>query len=609
LKTIFYKLRIYLANVRIVTTTLSITIFISLISLSQIKQADYNLENRKSIGIIMFKNNNVERKIDGKVVWNKSENNTILYSKDTIRTDKDSSVIIKLNDETEIRIDENTMVMIDLNEKESKIELLKGTLRAIRSSNSKVPLNIKILEKILAILEDGDVNLKKTESVSISVNRGLMKLLYDGKEFLVKLNQFFSINEKGTVNLLSVAPVLIYPEDQKFFVSKEKYLSIDFQWNSNIKNGNSRIEFSSDRNFTTISHSELVSNSSFKKEFGYGITYWRVINTIKGNDEISLERKFTVLKEEEQIVFFPTNNISKTSNEFPKTILFKWKENYLIKDYTIEISKDKDFKDIEKVFTTTQSQIGIELDKEGIYYYRFKVNFNHPDIPSKRTAIQKFELVKNISTNPPLLISPVENSEIIFSNNMKLSLIFEWSEKEGNDSYLIQISKDSEFTKMIHEEVVYSNIYFLNKDLKEDEYYWRVKVLNSKKDILNISLVSKFFVKKENVQILLLSPENNLKFINDKQLPVLKWKSDLKINKFTIELSSDSKFEKVISKYSTRKKLFILSNLTKGKYFWRVTDETSKSKSNIFSFELKDDLNENLPPEIDVEDNTYFINK
>jgi hypothetical protein len=470
-------------------------------------------------------------------------------------------------------------------------------------------LNIKILEKILAILEDGDVNLKKTESVSISVNRGLMKLLYDGKEFLVKLNQFFSINEKGTVNLLSVAPVLIYPEDQKFFVSKEKYLSIDFQWNSNIKNGNSRIEFSSDRNFTTISHSELVSNSSFKKEFGYGITYWRVINTIKGNDEISLERKFTVLKEEEQIVFFPTNNISKTSNEFPKTILFKWKENYLIKDYTIEISKDKDFKDIEKVFTTTQSQIGIELDKEGIYYYRFKVNFNHPDIPSKRTAIQKFELVKNISTNPPLLISPVENSEIIFSNNMKLSLIFEWSEKEGNDSYLIQISKDSEFTKMIHEEVVYSNIYFLNKDLKEDEYYWRVKVLNSKKDILNISLVSKFFVKKENVQILLLSPENNLKFINDKQLPVLKWKSDLKINKFTIELSSDSKFEKVISKYSTRKKLFILSNLTKGKYFWRVTDETSKSKSNIFSFELKDDLNENLPPEIDVEDNTYFINK
>lgn len=609
MKTIFYKLRIYLANVRIVTTTLSITIFISLISLSQIKQADYNLENRKSIGIIMFKNNNVERKIDGKVVWNKSENNTILYSKDTIRTDKDSSVIIKLNDETEIRIDENTMVMIDLNEKESKIELLKGTLRAIRSSNSKVPLNIKILEKILAILEDGDVNLKKTESVSISVNRGLMKLLYDGKEFLVKLNQFFSINEKGTVNLLSVAPVLIYPEDQKFFVSKEKYLSIDFQWNSNIKNGNSRIEFSSDRNFTTISHSELVSNSSFKKEFGYGITYWRVINTIKGNDEISLERKFTVLKEEEQIVFFPTNNISKTSNEFPKTILFKWKENYLIKDYTIEISKDKDFKDIEKVFTTTQSQIGIELDKEGIYYYRFKVNFNHPDIPSKRTAIQKFELVKNISTNPPLLISPVENSEIIFSNNMKLSLIFEWSEKEGNDSYLIQISKDSEFTKMIHEEVVYSNIYFLNKDLKEDEYYWRVKVLNSKKDILNISLVSKFFVKKENVQILLLSPENNLKFINDKQLPVLKWKSDLKINKFTIELSSDSKFEKVISKYSTRKKLFILSNLTKGKYFWRVTDETSKSKSNIFSFELKDDLNENLPPEIDVEDNTYFINK
>ena len=609
MKGLLYKLRIYLVNVRIVTTILGIIIIISIISLSQIKQIDYNIDNKKQIGMIMFKNNNVERKIDGKVVWNTSENNTILYSKDTIRTDKNSSVIIKLNDETEIRIDENTMVMIDLNEKESKLELIKGTMRAIRSSNSKVPLNIKILENILAILEDGDVNLKKDENVSISVNRGLMKLLYDGKEFLIKINQFFSIKKKGNVNILSIAPILVYPEDQKFFITKEKFLNIDFHWNSNINNSSFRIEFSSDRNFNKIYFTQLITSSFFKKEFSYGTTYWRVVNNIKGNDEISLERKFTVLKEEEQIVFYPTNNISKSSNEFPKTLLFKWKENYLIKDYTIEISKNKDFKNIDKVFTTTQSQIGIEFDEEGIYYYRFKLNFNHPDIPSKTTSTQKFELTKNLVINPPTLISPIQNSELILSNRIKLPFFFQWTEEKEIDSYHIQISTDSNFKNIFHEDIVTSNLYFLNKELKDNIYYWRVKVLNSKKETLNISLINNFLLRKENIEIVLVSPENNLKIINDNKLPVFRWETDIKTNKYIVEISSDKNFQKIISKFSTTRKSYTLTNFTKGKYFWKVTDETKKYRSNIYSFELLDDLNYNLPPEIEVEDNTYFINK
>ncbi|MDX1957741.1 MAG: FecR family protein [Leptospiraceae bacterium] len=590
------------------TSILSLVIIICTILLFQENKSSFQLKKQKKIGLVQFKNNTVERKQDGSVVWNKAENNTSLYEKDTIRTDFDSSVILNLSDGTEVRIDENTMVLIDLNDKESTIQLLKGNIRAIRTIKTEKPLNIHILEKIIAILDEGDINLKKSEDVSVNVNSGFAKLIQDSKEFFIKANEFFRIKKTGEVDLLSVAPVLVSPEDQKFFISKEKTLRIDFVWSSKNQNLKSRIDFSNDRSFKNIFFTKDVYENSYSKEFNYGTTYWRVIHSVKGKDEISLERKFTILKEEDQTVFFPTTNIKKTYSEFPKTVLFKWKENFLIKEYTIEISKDADFNSIVKTITTLQSQINVEFPEEGKYYYRFKLTFNHPDIPNKSTPIQSIDLKRNDNLVAPILLSPHDNTEIYHPSNTSLPIYFYWEDKDDFDSYKIQISNDYSFQRIYFEEIISASTYIFKKQIPEGKYFWRLIGNHNSKEAV-YSKINIFTLKKEDIKIFLQSPENGVEIDSTKEDKFeFKWLTTELVEDFQFEISKNKNFTSKVLIQKVKKKNILISGLTIGSYYWRVLGLKGNMKSNIGYFKIWS--NESIEaPSLEESDGTFFIEK
>ncbi len=88
----------------------------------------------ESIGTVSFKINSIQRKFDTAVVWQAIQSESPLRDKDTIKTYPEADAIIKLNDGTEIQVDENTMIYLDYSGKSPNINFEGGS---IQINNSK----------------------------------------------------------------------------------------------------------------------------------------------------------------------------------------------------------------------------------------------------------------------------------------------------------------------------------------------------------------------------------------------------------------------------------------------------------------------------------------
>ena len=85
---------------------------------------DFNrtsVRNEQEIATIYFKRKIAQRKFSDSVVWERLQQNSLLYNEDIIRTDSASSAVMNFLNGTSIDLGENTMVQMF---QEKKGELL-----------------------------------------------------------------------------------------------------------------------------------------------------------------------------------------------------------------------------------------------------------------------------------------------------------------------------------------------------------------------------------------------------------------------------------------------------------------------------------------------------
>jgi hypothetical protein len=97
-----------------------------------------NIGSFESIGTVSFKINSIQRKFDTAVVWQAIQSESPLRDKDTIKTYPEADAIIRLNDGTEIQVDENTMIYLDYSGKSPNINFEGGSIQ-INNSKGKNP--------------------------------------------------------------------------------------------------------------------------------------------------------------------------------------------------------------------------------------------------------------------------------------------------------------------------------------------------------------------------------------------------------------------------------------------------------------------------------------
>ena len=288
----------------------------------------------------------------------------------------------------------------------------------------------------------------------------------------------FSVERKSVLK----KPSLYVPLDNGIVNTDEEIGSIAFSWkreseaesyivkianNSELKNP-FIIETTKDNFFT-------FDTKNVEKQLKDGKWFWSVtVQDFEGTlSEASDIRTFFAMKgKPEQHLIEPFDGF-KVADSFVFDTKFTWKKNFpeSFESY-LQISKNQDFRKIEKEEKVLGNSFSGANLKEGVYYWRLK-SVNTIDGSEFVTSGRKIDVVGNLAAAN--LIEPTE--KIIARENVPCE--FKWSEVSDASYYKLMIYKKSD-NKLVLEDVIYDTEYktdLFHNSIFEDKtmYRWELQ--------------------------------------------------------------------------------------------------------------------------------------
>lgn len=288
----------------------------------------------------------------------------------------------------------------------------------------------------------------------------------------------FSVERKSVLK----KPSLYVPLDNGIVNTDEEIGSIAFSWkreseaesyivkianNSELKNP-FIIETTKDNFFT-------FDTKNTEKKLKDGKWFWSVtVRDFEGTlSEASDIRTFFAMKgKPEQHLIEPFDGF-KVADSFVFDTKFTWKKNFpeSFESY-LQISKNQDFRKIEKEEKVLGNSFNGTNLKEGVYYWRLK-SVNTIDGSEFVTSGRKIDVVGNLAAAN--LIEPTDR--IIARENVPCE--FKWSEVSDASYYKLMIYKKSD-NKLVLEDVIYDTEYktdLFHNSIFEDKtmYRWELQ--------------------------------------------------------------------------------------------------------------------------------------
>ena len=218
------------------------------------------------IGVVSFLSNDVFRRNQNSLVWNRLDRKDSIYFGDTVTTLEDSEAIIKISDTgSEIEIDPNSMIILEFMDDSFNLTFLRGK---IYSNSSAMLMNVKYGDELIKannssfsfsnneiFVLDGILKAKDK-----SIKEGYLATMRDSSVLKIKKNLFNIINPVNNEKILS-------PEREKF---------VKFKWEKLTRAKYVEIDISKDRDFKKVIYNKRFSRkSSFSKIMQEGVYYYR----------------------------------------------------------------------------------------------------------------------------------------------------------------------------------------------------------------------------------------------------------------------------------------------------------------------------------------------
>ena len=441
----------------------------------------------------------------------------------TVAIDKDFENVVALEDitnqnEKQIQLDaEKYFWKVSVVEDATKEKVLtsqSGKLQIIKSlkPNQIVPAenaSFSYRSRIPSIrFMWGEANQATSYKVEIATNPSMENPIVEQRTNLTSLiistlefgNYYWRVTPYYTINNLGFAnpsevksfsverksvlkkPSLYVPLDNGIVNTDEEIGSIAFSWkreseaesyivkianNSELKNP-FIIETTKDNFFT-------FDTKNVEKKLKDGKWFWSVtVQDFEGTlSEAADIRTFFAMKgKPEQHLIEPFDGF-KVADSFVFDTKFTWKKNFpeSFESY-LQISKNQDFRKIEKEEKVLGNSFSGANLKEGVYYWRLK-SVNTIDGSEFVTSGRKIDVVGNLAAAN--LIEPTE--KIIARENVPCE--FKWSEVSDASYYKLMIYKKSD-NKLVLEDVIYDTEYktdLFHNSIFEDKtmYRWELQ--------------------------------------------------------------------------------------------------------------------------------------
>ena len=563
---------------------------------------DYNRRvdagKNRVVGELIIKRNRAERKYTRQVVWEDLSNSVPLYNRDAIRTGKLSEAIIKLLDGTEIVVEENSMIVLNISDQKAMdINFEYGSVQAARSKSGDTKVNIKKGDKTISI-SDSDVSLSGSEGdeLSLVVKRGEATLESGGKTEKLEENQSAKIADEGIqIRKISVLPVS--PEDGGRVFASGNRATVPFRWKSDASQA--LLEISQNRNFTAVStRKRNVNGDSTGLELTSGSYYWRVsaVNPQNGAREYSNVARFSVIERTPVMLYSPANGTTIPSPENTTFVNFVWSESSLATGYTLEIARDASFSNRVDSIDSYSTSVATRLSP-GAYYWKVRTRSPVKDAVTESDP-RRFVVTMKREIPVPRPIRPENGRQVSGTLMREQGVTFQWIADPLVKNVEIEFARSSDFgNTVVARGSSGAGFYTLKSSLSPGTYYWRVRGTGSGGRNSDYSGPLAFnLAATGQIQLLNPRPGENLSGSDAKSRGVhYTWERLPQNGQYRITISRQADLSSPLETERTASGNFKGKFPGEGLFYWQVAlqiDNETVARSEVGSFQIQENLND-----------------
>ena len=218
------------------------------------------------------------------------------------------------------------------------------------------------------------------------------------------------------------------------------------------------------------------------------------------------------------------------------------------------------------------------------------------------------ETPARITTPLMTVLSPVQNQKYLYHNEGSFPVDFAWKFRDSDNNeqaesdiqkvshdVILTISSDKNFKNVIERSEI-KNAESYQISLAPQTYYWRIEGAE------NFSQVGKIQIS-QSLPPSLVAPAQEYTYYYRSKAPVVRliWDEAPFSTSYKLEVAEDASFEKPIITQTGQTESSMISSLSDGKYFWRITPfytinkvgYAAQSEVGKFSIEKRSDL---MPP-------------
>jgi len=334
-------------------------------------------QNKKPMGTVTVKYNNVQRRFSDRVLWSRLTVDSPLYSGDLIRVAEYSATTLNINDGV-IDINQNSLIHIRASsdgEARAVIDLSSGSLSITGSGAVDSGVTLNVMDRIIAPAAGATLSASAGESgMTLQVNKGSVVIKEEGGQSRsMEAGEALVLDTMGVEQAAPAAVVTLPRPNARFIQNSVEPVNIRFAWNAlNIDQKTPlHLDIASGPNFTRIVRT--AENVDFSNvSLGTGIWYWR----LSYQDTVLSSGQFTIVDAAMSAPVSPTQDSMFNYKENLPSVRFEWQPVEEASYYILEAGLTPD---ITNPSITRQTAIASYVESNmnaGTWYWRVKPVFS-----------------------------------------------------------------------------------------------------------------------------------------------------------------------------------------------------------------------------------------
>ncbi|MBV2167715.1 MAG: FecR family protein [Bdellovibrio sp.] len=457
-----------------------------------------NNEKLELIGGVAVSQNDVRRKNLDTFSWVPASHKDKVFQNDSIFTGDRSEATIQLQDGTQIKIEPNSLITLNLKNGQMNLDLRYGNLIGELAQGSSLTIKSGTEEFLLESQKDSaekskiQFNKAHSGTVDLKLLSGDVKYIDKKKKAVKELpkNAVVAVNKQGEVKQVEKTELTLTTANNASWLRLNPDDPLYFEWQSKGDVARYELEISPTEDFSSIAVSKMTTGTSVQvtDPLEPGAYYWR-LKALDSNGHIGAitppqQMQISHLAGPQIVLPAPAAQFDLELKVKPKEDLatateVQWKAQPFLKNFTLQIAQDAEFTQILKEAQTNNLAALTPKLPSGTYWLRVQGQTEDQKIsPWSQPVSFTLNLFAHKEERPatPILVTkavefktPTEKDRNPASPEApKLA----WKPVLKTKSYQLQISKDATFKNIEKYDVAQTQVSW--SQYRPGKHYYRV---------------------------------------------------------------------------------------------------------------------------------------